>query len=346
VKFNPTGAPVYAICFVGVAAVGIAADSAGNAYVSGSALIKLSPTGAVVYSVGLGQPLNNVAVDANGNAYVVASVNGAISDIAVAKVNAAGTALLYSVSFGGSSVDNPFDIAIDGNGDAYVVGWTQSADFPLSHAIQTSLRGIQDAFVAKLDPTGSLLLYSTYLGGPAIDAGTGIALDNAGNAYVGGIVAAPSNGIEGFPVTSGAARVVQPGGAQDAWVTKLNASGARVYGTYVGGSGFDNLLDLAVDPTTGAAVLTGATSSTNFPNTTGVPLAGPSDAYVVQLNPAGSAFSFARYLGGTAGEQGIGVATDSSGHVYLSGYTDSPTFPTGGAPNHGGRDAYVVKLNP
>lgn len=347
-KFNATGALVYALCLTGITTSGgIAADTGGNAYVAaGTSLVKLGPTGAVVYNVGLGLGLSNVAVDASGNAYVVGSVvNGAGRDVVVGKLNAAGTALIYNVAFGGSADDIANGIAVDGNGDAYIVGTTFSTNFPLSNAIQLSLGGGQDAFVAKLAPTGSLLLYSTYLGGSSLDYGNAIAVDNAGNAYIGGNVAS-IDGVEGFPVTSGAAQVSPPGGG-DAWVTKLNASGAKVYATYVGGSGGDIGNGIAVDRTTGAAVLTGYTQSTNFPTTAPMTsLVGSPDAYVVQLTPAGSAFSFARYLGGTSTDIGFSAATDSSGHVYLTGYTFSSSFPAGGAANHGNNDAYLIKFNP
>ncbi len=346
-KFNSTGAAVYALCLTGISQPGgIAADAGGNAYVGvGNGVVKLGPTGAVVYNVGLGVGLKAVAVDAGGNAYVLAQqVSGTTRDVLVGKLNAAGTALLYNVAFGGSGDDLANNIAVDGNGDAYVVGTTFSTNFPLSNAIQGALSGTQDAFVAKLNPTGNLLLYSTYLGGSSLDSGDSIAVDSTGNAYISGSVAS-LNGVEGFPVTSGAAQVFQGGGG-DAWVTKLNASGAKVYATYVGGSNAEFSTFIAVD-TTGAAVLTGITQSTNLTTTNGSSLVSSPDAFLVQLNPAGSAFSFASYFGGTSTDLGASVATDSSGHVYFTGSTFSPTFPAGfGAANHGSNDAYIIKLNP
>jgi hypothetical protein len=345
-KFTAAGSTVYAFCLPGTTTGGVVADGGGNAYVAaGSSLFKFGPTGTTIYGVGLGLTLSGLAVDGGGNAYVISRAVGAGFDVAVAKLNAAGTALVYNAVFGGSSDDTANGIAVDGNGDAYVVGTTTSTNFPLSNAIQVSLQGGQDAFVSKLDPTGSVLLFSTYLGGPSLDYGNAIAVDNAGSAYIGGNVAS-IQGVEGFPVTSGAAQFSPPGGG-DAYVTKLNASGGKVYATYVGGSGADTADGIAVDRVTGAAVLTGTTQSTNFPTTVLTSLISPPDAYIAQLNPAGSAYSFARYLGGTSTDVGSGAAVDSGGRVYIGGSTFSPVFPSsGGVANHGDNDAYVIRFNP
>jgi len=234
---------------------------------------------------------------------------------------------------------------VDGNGDAYVVGTTSSTNFPLSNASQVSLQGFQDAFVSKLDPTGHLLLFSTYLGGTSNDSGNAIAVDNAGSAYITGSVGT-TGGIFDFPVTSGAAQF-SPSGGLDAFVAKLNASGGKVYATYVGGSGQDIGASIAVNRVTGAAVVNGNTTSTNFPPPVQGSLAGGTDAYIVQLNPAGSAYSFGRYLGGTSLDLGVGAAVDSAGRVYVSGTTCSPVFPLpGGAVNHGDCDAYWIRFSP
>jgi hypothetical protein len=347
VKLDPTGSVVYSVCFPNLGGGwGIGVDGAGNVYAGfGTGVLKLDPTGVPIYSVTLSQPMRKMTVDPSGNVYIASMPMATTLDVGVAKLNAAGTALVYNVAFGGSSSDDPIDIAVDGNGNAYVVGTTFSNDFPQSIAPARPVSGSTDGFAARLDPSGSRLSYSVLLGGVGADSSQGVAVDNAGNAYVVGVVIPRADGVEGFPVTSGAARVAPPG-SRDAWAVRLGPTGAVAYATYVGGASTDTGFAVAVDRTTSAAVLTGSTSSTNFPNTAGIPLA-VQDAFVVQLNPAGSAFSYARYLGGSSSDEvGLGVATDSSGHIYVTGFTSSPTFPTGGVATHGGRDAYVVKLDP
>lgn len=347
-KLGPTGSLIYAVCLMaGTGTAGIAADASGNAYVAaGTTLAKIDPTGTtLLYRVTLSAQLVSVAVDASGNAYVAGPLTGAGRDVVVAKVNPAGSALVYGVSFGGTGDDMAQGIAVDGAGNAYVTGTTMSSDYPVANASQPVLRGFQDAFVSKLDAAGTQLLYSTYLGGNALDDGSAIAVDNAGNAYVGGSTSS-LDGVESFPVTSGAAQVV-PGGGGDAYLAKLGPSGAKLYASYAGGSGADVGTGVAVDRTTGAAVLTGWTRSTNFPTSGPVTsLVSDPDAFVAQLTPAGSSFSFARYLGGTSTDVGARAASDSSGRFYLTGSTFSPVFPLGGVATHGDFDAYVIKFNP
>lgn len=206
------------------------------------------------------------------------------------------------------------------------------------------LGGDADAFVTKLGATGSRLLFSNLIGGPRPDFAQGVAVDSAGSAYVTGITyALLTNGFASFPTDSG---VVQqsPRGGNDGWAAKYNSFGGRGHVTYIGGSGTENGTDVTVDPATGAAVLTGSTSSTNFPSTTGIANSGGVDAYVTQLNPAASAFTYGRYLGGSSGDVALGIALDSTGHVYVAGFTNSATF--NGVSTPGNQDGFVVKLNP
>jgi hypothetical protein len=164
---------------------------------------------------------------------------------------------------GGSSEDQGFGIAVDGNGHAYVTGWTVSTDFPTANALQVAHAGGGiDAFVTKLDPVGSALVYSTYLGGSGGDFANSIAVDPAGNAYVTG-----GTGSLNFPTTPGAFQPTFGGG--DAFVTKLNSAGSGiVYSTYFGGSDSDIGVGIALDAA-GSVYLTGYTRSTNFPVTPG-----------------------------------------------------------------------------
>jgi hypothetical protein len=171
--------------------------------------------------------------------------------------------VIYSTFLGGSSDDEGHGIAVDDAGAAYVTGYTLSTDFPTAAALQVTNHGAPDAFVTKLNPAGSGLVYSTYLGGNGEDLGDGIAVDAAGNAYVTGQTRSTD-----FPTTVGAfQRALQ--GPADAFVTKLNPAGSGlVYSTYLGGGGFDAASGIAVDAG-GNAYVTGLTYSTNFPTTAG-----------------------------------------------------------------------------
>jgi hypothetical protein len=229
----------------------------------------------------------SIAVDVEGNAYVTGftygynfpitgafqpSHGGGTYDAFVTKVNAAGSALVYSTYLGGSSDEIGYGIAVDATGNAYVTGYTYGGSFPITPgAFQTSLGGYYDAFVTKLNAAGNALVYSTYLGGGNVDYGYGIAVDAAGSAYVTG-----STVSNNFPTTPGAFRTSYVG-SYDAFVTKLNAAGsALVYSTYLGGSsavggynaGYDYGNGIAVDGT-GNAYVTGQTWSNNFPTTPG-----------------------------------------------------------------------------
>jgi hypothetical protein len=280
---------------------GIAVDSRGNAYVTGNAgsfdfpmmgaiqgtwggsgdafLTKLNPTGSLVYSTYLGgnaiDYATAVAVDPAGNAYITGitfspnfptvspfqAAKGTQQDAFVAKINPAGTAWVYATYLGGNNVDEGYAIAADASGNAYVTGYTASTNFPLQSAYRGSNAASVDAFVTKLNPAGSALVYSTYLGGSGTDYGTAIAVDSSGSAYVTGIVGLHSTD---FPITN----VTQPqavlGLGDDAFVTKFNPSGsALMYSTYVGGGSVDQPYALAIDQA-GNAYITGRTNSSDF----------------------------------------------------------------------------------
>ena len=175
------------------------------------------------------------------------------------KLNAAGNALVYSTYLGGSGKDAGYAVAVDSSGNAYLTGATTSSNFPTANAIQAAKASFTDAYVMKLNAAGSALVYSTYLGGNNTDAGQGIAVDPAGNAYVVGYTYATN-----FPT----ANAVQParGGSQDAFVTKYNADGtAYLYSTYLGGSGNSEIGRGIAADSQGSAYVAGETNSTNFP---------------------------------------------------------------------------------
>jgi probable HAF family extracellular repeat protein len=345
---------------------------------------KLNPSGsALVYSTFLGGANTDIGrkifVDASGNAYVVGSTNSPDfpvtptayqktksgtyvfdNNIFVTKLNAAGDALLYSTYIGpltDSASGN--DIAVDADGNAYVTGLTYSTTYPTTPgAPQTAYGGgTTDAVVSKLNPTGSALLYSTYLGGSTTDAGNGIALDAANNAYVVGSTNSPN-----FPTTAGAFQTANRGGNTDeAFVTKLNATGTGLaYSTYLGGSTLDYGHSVAVDAA-GSAYVTGYTYSPNFPTTPNAfqPFIGQIsqsavtiDAFVTKLNAAGSGLVYSTFLGGASGNDiGNDIRLDADNNACIVGQSnagsgDYPTTPDAFQLNtvHD-NDAVVTKLN-
>jgi len=396
---------------------GIAVDADGNAYVTGyttsldfpttlnafqsvfapaspnAFVTKLNPTGTgLVYSTYLGgsdsDAARGIAVDANGSAYVTGSTRSndfpttagafqptftapaGVGTAFVTKLDPSGSTLVYSTYLGGSGVYGDFSsgIAVDSAGNAYVIGTTSSNDFPTAAAFQPTLAGgsrfgAQNAFVTKLNSSGSALVYSTYLGGTssrAPDSGYGIAVDVDGNAYVTGYTTSNN-----FPTTPGAFQPAISGPyfsggiPQDAFVTKFNPAGSVVYSTYLGGSYDDSGVGIAVDAA-GNAYVTGGTGSSDFPTTAGVfQPAFSGGAFVTKLNPTGSALVYSTYLGGYSGAGSSGIAVDGNGNAYVAGGTilscgryscvsDFPTTPGAFQPTYGGgnSDGFVTKFNP
>ena len=317
----------------GRAALGIAVDSAGNTYVSGFTESTAFPTtfGSVQTSYG-----------GSGDAFV-------------SKLNAAGSALMYSTYLGGSGTDYGFGIAVDETGNAYVIGQTDSTNFPVTPgAFQTSSRGGVDAFVSKLNPEGSALVYSTYLGGTDPDFGAGIAVDTVGNAYVTGATHSTD-----FPVTAGSVQTTYGGGLWDVFVSKLNADGsALVYSTYLGGNGgtqaaFGDVGWAITVDASGNAYVTGD-GTPNFPTTPGVFQSACRssllNAFVSKLNPAGSALVYSTYVGGsTSWDWGDAIKVDAEGNAFVGGNANSSDFPTTSqafqSSYGGGEDGVLFKLN-
>ena len=303
----------------------VAIDGAGNTYVAGSTL-----STAVTFPVTPG---------------ALQIARGTSRDAFVAKVNPAGSALIYATFMGGNDVDSARGVAVDGAGNATVTGQTASLDFPTANALQAARGGGLDAFVAKLNPAGSALLYSTYLGGSLRDRGYGVATDGAGNAYVTG-----STSSSNFP-TANAIQGTRPGGVEDAFVAKLNPDGsALAYSTYLGGRLEDFGRAIAVDGA-GNALIAGYTDSPNFPTANALQGAysGQTDGFVVKVNAAGSAFVYSTYLGGSNTDHAYGIDVDGEGNAYVAGLTASADFPTASplqAAIAGSWDAYATKLNP
>ncbi len=320
-KLNPTGSGLVYSTYIGGTgddgAASIAVNAAGEAFVTGGATSTNYPT-------------TPGAFDTNNNSLL------GFPDAVVTKLNASGSGLVYSTYLGASfNLDGGAAIAVDTVGNAFVAGATNGGFPTTSGALDTSYNGGSfDAFVTKVNPTGTALVYSTYLGGSGEDYAFSLAIDSGGSAYVTGFT--PSTN---FPVQS----AFQPSnaGGFDAYVTKLNASGnALVYSSYLGGSGNEGLTSnngtelqiaggIAVDAT-GNAYLTGFTDSTDFPVVAAWQphVAGGFDAFVAKINATGSAKLYASYLGGALEERGLGIAADASGNAYVTGFTYSQNFPT------------------
>jgi hypothetical protein len=350
------------------------ANAVQRAYGGGSAdafVSKLSADGStLVYSTYLGGNDFDIGLaitpDSSGNAYItgqtrsgnfpmagipVQGSNGGTSDIYVSKLNATGTALVYSTYLGGGGDEKAYSITVDSSGNAYIAGETSSINYPTAgNPLQRTFGGgATDAIVSKLNATGSALVYSTYLGGSGDEHAHGIAVDSSGNAYIGGFTTSTN-----FPTTASAFQRNFAGGATngDAFVSKLNATGtALVYSTYLGGSGDEYCHGLAID-SSGNAYIVGYTKSTDFP-TAGGPLqnvsGGSSDVYLSELSADGSALVYSSYLGGAGDDEGNSLAVDSAGNAYITGFTNSPNFPTAGNRLQptlaGGFDAFVAKFS-
>ncbi len=325
-KLNKTGsAPVYSTFLGNGFGTGIALDAQKNAYIAG-------------VSYGAGFPTTPHAFQSSNNGGI---------DVVVAKLSASGSDLLYGTYLGGSNdeVNSFASIAVDAHGNAYITGNTSSPDFPITpHAFQTTYIGAgndsfggvsQDAFVTKLNPTGTALVYSTFLGGSDFDEATGIAVDAAGHAFVTGHTFSMD-----FPTTSGSLQPVDPAlpnFADDSFVTKLSVNGSSlVYSTYLGGgncsggSEYARRYSVVVD-SSGDAYLTGNTTCFDFPVTPHAfqsTLLGDSEtnAYISKLNPSGSALVYSTFLGDST--QGYSIAVDVTGAAYVHGTVGAADFPT------------------
>ena len=308
--------------------------------------------------------VTSVAFDIYGNAIVagwttatdlptngVKPKNAGGVDAFVAKISMEGNRIVWCTYLGGNGDDRAFGVAVDNSSNVYVTGWTQSTNFPVLGAIQTKLSGGRDAFVTKLNSTGTAILYSTYLGGSNYEQGNSIAVDSTGAAYITGDTTSTN-----FPLVNAYQTY---GGQQDAFVTKLNPAGnALVYSTYLGGNAVDHGAAIAID-TSLNAYITGSTYSANFPvaNATQPKIGGGEDAFVAELSSAGNVLLFGTFIGGSGGTPGLeecgnAVAVDSSGNLYVAGGTSSIDFPTtagayqrtltnGGAEDHG----FAWKIN-
>ena len=247
----------------------IAVDPTGNAYVTGDTRSPGFPTA---------RPLQPGAGGA------ASGVAGSFSDAFVSKLGPAGNNLVYSTFLGGSDTDQGAGIAVGSDGAAYVTGTTNSPNFPVREPLQGRKDSDTDAFVTKVNPAGSELVYSTYLGGGGADSGTGIIVDQAGSATVVGVT-----GSTNFP-TAKPLQGVKGGGATDAFVSTLAPAGATlVSSTYLGGREDDQAAGVAVGPGAATPVVVGSTSSTDYPTAKPIQSAragASADGFVTRISAA------------------------------------------------------------
>jgi hypothetical protein len=385
---------------------GIAVDAGGSAYITGESfstdfplvspfqsqncaapkasdavVVKLNPAGSgIVYSTYLGgcgsDTGRGIAVDANGSAYVTGdtgstpfpiqnafqSFRAGPRDAFVTKFTPSGEALVYSTYLGGGALNDLAEygwaIKVDSVGSAYVAGYTGETDFPLQSPIQPNNAGFGDSFLTKFAPSGTALVYSTYLGGGLNDIASDVAIDSSGNAYVVGWTESTN-----FPTFN--AYQATNHGYEDVFVTRANAAGnAWTYSTYLGGMGRDGQYKVSLEVTTdGSMSVTGDTQSSDFPVGNWIQQfhANPTypDIFVTRISPSGAALLYSTFLGGNVPDNftgypidvAYGLATDANGNAYIAGQTNSPNWPIEGnpfQPNYGGGpyDGLVAKIDP
>ncbi len=310
----------------------VTADVAGNAYVTGLTISEDFPL-----TAGAFQPVD------------YATPSNAVSTAFISKFNPSGTALLYSTYLGGVAINQTLHaqgdygkaIAVDAEGNVYVTGYTYSTDFPITSGAfqsqnQAAIQRLATGFVTKLNPSGTGLVYSTFLGGNTLDELTSVTIDAAGDAYTSGI-SFSSN----FPTTPGALQTVNKSYASSGYnavISKLNPTGsALIFSTYLGGGSTDGSTlgsvywtnPIAVDPS-GNIYVAGFSSSGVFPVTSGAYQTtnhGSINVTVSKLNPTATHLLYSTYLGGSTLSYCEGLAVDSAGNAYVAGYTSDTDFP-------------------
>ncbi len=294
---------------------------------------------------------NAVAADNAGYMYVTGttfSTPQGDADALVRKISPDGTSFVYIADIGGADNDYGNGIAVDANGSAFVGGRTGSLDFPVAAAFQKQNYGVNNAYVLKLDPAGTTLLFSTYIGGGNDDRGYAVALDTQGSVYLTGISTSTD-----FPTNDGAFQRNNRGGI-DAFVAKFGFDGTAIYSTLLGGGSDDRANGIAVD-LKGNAYVVGETFSDSFPQAN-APFQhsrhGSLDAFITELNPDGSQLVFSTFSGGSGDDSAGGVAVDLAGNVYVVGSTttdkgfDVPNRSYNTSYNGGSSDIFVSKYSP
>ena len=323
-KLNASGSSLDYASYLGGgnndAGFAIKVDNLGQAHVVGYTFSSDYPTTSGAYDTTF-----------NTTTCTFGSLTNNCRDVFVTKFNATGSGLLYSTFLGGSDDDFTYRADLDANGNIYVMALTSSSDFPTTPgAFDTTFNGVTDAFVAKLDSTGSTLLYGTYLGGSDYETSSpiigGIVVDASGYAYVTGLTRSTD-----FPTTAGAFDTTY-NGQQEPFITKLDTVGNIVYSTFVGGTNNDYGAAIDID-SSGNAYITGNTISSNLPITSDAfqPNLNGQDAFLLVLDATGQNIIYGSFLGGISGaglEIGGSIVVDSAGDVYIAGITRSTDFPT------------------
>jgi hypothetical protein len=317
---------------------------------------------------------NDVAVDGDGNVYVTGFTQDGATfndeenppvptlqpdplkrfEAFVTKLTPSGT-VVYSTYFGGTPPaalasgtvdDEAHSLALDATGNIYVVGYTFNNDFPIVNGFQTTPRGAQEAYLVKLDNSTGNIQFSSYLGGVQSDRAFGVAVDPAGNAYVAGSTLSTN-----FPVTN-AFQSRFGEGLRDAFLTKVTTAGTVDFSTFLGGFGDEQAFDVALD-SLGNIVLTGSTSSLNFP--TSRPLlstfrGGSDDIFITKFNPTGNALVFSTFWGGSGSDNGVRLTVDTNDTIYVTGTTasglDFPLKNPAQFINAGLFDSFLIKMHP
>ncbi len=332
-------------------------------------LSEFNSTGNLIYSTYLGGTsstyVGNIAVDNEGTVYITGNTESpdfpttsnayqttysGVTDAYLSEFNSSGN-LIYSTYLGGNSKFGAdtygYGVAVDNNGNVFITGTTFSPTFPTTiGAYQTVWEnGSNMAFLSEFNSSGNLV-YSTYLGGDTSDYSNSVAVDGQGNVYLTGFTVSPD-----FPTTSNAYQKTMIGAVNNAFLTEFNSNESLIYSTYLGGTGSDWGYGLSVD-SAGNIYLSGLTSSTNFPTTSGAYQTifgnGTYDSYVTKFN-SNKTLIYSTYLGGSALNYGEYDAIDDNGNVYITGYTSSNDFPTTTGAyqtnNNGTENAFIAKLN-
>lgn len=267
-------------------------------------------------------------------------------DVFVAKLDASGSSLRWATFLGGYGEDRPFALALSPGGDILIAGHTYSPDFPTTNGgFDRSLDGVRDAFVARLDSTGAVLLWSTYLGGVGLERSWSLVVGADDRAVVAGETSSAD-----FPTTAGAHDRTL-GGSFDAFVTQLDTGGNSVlWSTFLGGSANDWVQAMVFD-TLQRPLVAGTTCSTDFPVT---PAAfdrtyhGGCDAFVAQLSTGGDSLVTSTYLGGSGSDIAHAVGS-RPGRIVVAGSTVSSDFPVTSqafdVSYNGGGDAFIAELD-
>jgi hypothetical protein len=319
-------------------------------------VFKMNSTGSLVYSTFIGgdrsDHVEDMVVDTTGSVYLTGhagsqsfplvnayddSFPGGDGTAFLLKLSSNGSAIVFSTFIDGCGTSS---IDLDGNGDIYLAGLGGYGSFPLVNPYDNTLGGEGDCVVMKFDRTGNDIIYSTLVGGSDRETWPALAVDESGNAFVTG-----STESLDFPTVN----AYQPAHSvvSDAFVFKLNATGnGLVYSTYIGGRGYDDSQDIAVDKT-GIAIVVGITSSENFPivNAIDSTLGGYTDCFILRLDSSGNELLSSTLFGGSEGEDVYGLHVDGEGSIFVTGTTRSTDFPSTYEVTSGG-GCVVFKLNP